>query len=57
MFINNNIATMHPLPLLSAPLCSVAAKDAAEREAARLQADNLALEASLRKMMEKEVRL
>jgi hypothetical protein len=50
-------ATVHPLPLLSGPLCSVAAKDAAEREAARLQADNLALEASLRKMMEKEVRL
>jgi hypothetical protein len=36
--------------------CSVSAKVTAEAEAERLRADNLALEACLRKMMEKEVR-
>lgn len=36
-------------------MCRIAAKAAAEAEADRLAADNQALEASLRKMMEKEV--
>lgn len=49
--------TPHPPHSQHPPLSllSVSSKVAAEAEAARLRADNLALEGSLRKMMEKEV--
>lgn len=44
-----------PYPPPAPHTSSVSAKVSAEAEAQRLRADNLALEASLRKMMEKEV--
>lgn len=52
--LSSHPASPHPALQHSS---SVSAKVSAEAEAQRLRADNLALEASLRKMMEKEVRV